>query len=380
MSRIDAAVVARAAEAARALLPLADANERARRLIPEAVQLLIDSGLPKIFVPRAFGGAEASPSTAVAALEALARGDGATGWCGMVAATSGLMAAFVPPAEAARIWGPADALTAGVFAPLGRAERTPTGWRVSGRWSFGSGVQHASWTMGGALTTSSDGTPALRSFLFPTAALTIHDTWDTSGLRGSGSHDFEAQGVEVPDAHAFSLLTDVPRHDGALYRQPFFGALAAGVAAVSLGIARAAVDALIDLARTKHPQGAKRTLAHRELVQHAVARAEGMIGAARAGLLHQLDEAAAEIEQHGAASLVMRARVRLAACHATTESARAVDLAYEAGGGTAIYATSPLQRCFRDVHVTTQHVMVSATSATMAGRVLLGVESDVATL
>ncbi len=373
MSRIDLAVVARAEQAARTLAPLAAANERARRMTPEAVAALVASGLPKIFVPRALGGAEASVSSAVRALEALARADGSAGWCGMIAATSGLMAAFLPDDVARALYADDDAITAGVFAPMGHAVPAPGGHHVTGRWSFGSGCQHSSWIMGGALAPDSAG---VRSFVFPAHALTIHDTWDVSGLRGTGSHDFEVTDVFVPASHSFSLLTDAPRHDGALYRQPFFGALAAGVAGVALGIARAALDALVELAAHKHPGGAKRTLAHRELVQLTVARAEAMIGGARAHLLATLDRTADEIDAVGRPSLLCRAHVRAAACHAVSECARAVDLAYEAGGGTSIYASSPLQRCFRDVHVTTQHVMVSATSATMAGRVLLGLESD----
>lgn len=373
MVRIDAAVVARAESTARALAPLALEVERARRLTPPAVQALVASGIPKIFVPRALGGAEASVPTALSAIEAFARADGSAGWCAMISATSGLMSAFLPDAEARRIFTADDAITAGVFAPMGRARAVEGGHRVSGRWTFGSGCQHASWCMGGALV---EGESSVRSFVFPAAALIIHDTWDTVGMRGSGSHDFEVRDAFVPSELSFSLTGEPPRHPGPLYRQPFFGALAAGVAAVALGVARTAHETLLALAMSKQPAGSRRTLAHRELVQLSAARAEAMIAAARTHLWDVVEAAALETERLGQPSVLARARVRMAACHAVAESARAVDLAYEAGGGSSIYSASPLARCFRDVHVATQHVMVSSTSATMAGKALLGLELD----
>jgi indole-3-acetate monooxygenase len=266
-----------------------------------------------------------------------------------------------------------------VFAPLGVATRVEGGYRVRGRWPFASGCRHASHVMGGAMLATDAGKPVPLSVLFESSQVRIHDTWDTSGLRGTGSHDFEAEDVFVPDSHVFSLFGR-PRHDAPLYRQPFFGLLASGVAAVTLGIARGAIDALVELAAVKTPGGAKRTIAHRELVQRDVARADGMVRAARSRLLESVAEAAAEVAATGQASVLTRAHVRIAACHAASEAARAVDLAYEAGGGSSIYARSPLQRAFRDVHTATQHVMVSASAATMAGRVLLGVEGDLSTL
>jgi alkylation response protein AidB-like acyl-CoA dehydrogenase len=370
--------VERARATAKAIAPEAARSEAERRLAPEVVRALTQAGVFKLMVPRAYGGAEVAVSTLVAVLEELARGDGAAGWCAMIGASSGLMAAFLPEAEARLVYGGDDAISCGVFAPLGRATPVDGGYRVSGRWPFASGCQHATWLMGGTLVAGAT-TPDVLSLLFPAGEVTLHDTWHTSGLRGTGSHDMEVRDLFVPAARSFSLITSRPRAEGALYRQPFFGVLAAGIAAVALGIGRAALDSLIELAGAKQPQGARRTLAHRETVQRDLARAEGRLRAGRALLFEAVERAAVE-SAAGAASLEARALLRLAACHATTEAAAAVDLAYEAGGGTSIYAHHPLQRCFRDVHTATQHVMVSSAAATLAGRVLLGLESDTATL
>ncbi len=377
---LAAPLVARAEAAARLIRPQADAIERARRLPPDVVVALVDAGVFKLLVPQQYGGAETTVATAIAVIEAIARADGSAGWCAMIGATSALMSAFLPEATARALYSPSAVITGGVFAPLGRAVRTATGYRVSGRWPFCSGCQHADWLMGSALLDTGDPSkPELRSFLFRREQAEIHDTWDTSGLRGTGSHDFSVHELEVAHEHSLSLLA-APTLDAPLYRQPFFGTLAAGVAAVALGIARNALDSLLELAAHKHPGGARKTLAHRELVQLQLARGEAELQAARAGLYFALDAAADEVATHGHASLRTRALLRAAACHAATASARTVDLAYEAGGATSIYSSSPLQRCFRDVHVATQHIMVAPVSATLAGRVLLGIDSDTTTL
>jgi alkylation response protein AidB-like acyl-CoA dehydrogenase len=258
---------------------------------------------------------------------------------------------------------------------MGKAVPTGDGYRVAGRWPFASGCEHSQWRLGGTIVAGEvlpSGAPDIRSVLFRADETRVIDTWDTAGLRGTGSHDIEAVDVVVPRARTFSLLTGQPKH--AAYTLPFFGILASGVAAVGLGIARAALDTFVAMAKSKTPPGSKRTLAHRELVQVDVARAEAKLRAARAFLFEAMAEAMAE------PTLASRARLRLAAAHAAEESAAVTAIAYQAGGGSAIYAKSPLQRQFRDAHVVTHHVMVNATATTLAGRVLLDLESDTTTL
>jgi alkylation response protein AidB-like acyl-CoA dehydrogenase len=201
-----------------------------------------------------------------------------------------------------------------------------------------------------------------------------------SGLRGTGSHDIVIEDRVVPAARSVSLVTDRPRATGALYRFPVFGLLALGIAAVALGIARRALEELIALAAAKTPTGSRRRLAERAAVQADVAWAEATLGAGRAFLFDAIGQAWTCAVAGDALTLAHRARLRLGATHAVTAAAAAVDRMYNAGGGTAIYATSPLQRCFRDVHVATQHVMVAPPTLELVGRVLLGVDADTAML
>lgn len=382
---IDAALVARARSAAEVIAPLASAIEEGRRLPQSAVAALAGAGAFKLLVPKLYGGSQVHPATFVAVVEQIAIADGSAGWCTMIGATSGLMSVHLEDDLAREIYAPADSVTCGVFAPMGRAVKTAEGYRVSGRWPFASGCEHSRWRMGGAIVMSEagggpaellpNGAPDVRSIVFRADETKIIDTWTTSGLRGSGSHDLEVSDVLVPYARTFSLLTGTPKHAG--YTIPFFGVLASGVAAVGLGIARAALDTFVTMARTKTTPGSKRTLAQSELVQQTVAKAEARLRSARAFLYEAVEEASAG---EGPPSIEARARLRLAAAHAAVEAAAVTALAYEAGGGSAIYAKSPLQRHFRDAHVVTHHIMVSPSAAVQAGRILLGVESDTTTL
>ncbi len=334
--------------------PLVPRIEAERRLPREAVDALIRAGVFKLLVPRSHGGADA-PRAAVAAIEAISRVDGSAGWCAMIGATSGLMCRYLDDATAHEIYGAADAVTCAVYAPMGRAVPEGEGYRVSGRWSFASGCEHAQWRMAGTLV---PGSTDVLSVMLRAEQTRIEDTWHASGLRGTGSHDFVVEDALVPRARTFRMTEG-------------FGLLAAGIAAVGLGLGRAAIDWFSQIAKTKKLPGGKRTVASRELVQVEIARAEARLGAARAYLYEQLE---------GDSSLHARARLRLAATNAAEAGVDVTTAMFRAGGGSAVYATSPLQRYMRDAQVAAQHIMVGSLSTTTAGRVLLDVESDLTTL
>ena len=232
---LAAPLVARAEAAARLIRPQADAIERNRRLPPEAVAALVDAGIFKLLVPARYGGAETTVATAVAAIEAIARADGSAGWCAMIGSTSALMSAFLPESTARAIYTPPAVITGGVFAPLGRATRTDTGYRVTGRWPFCSGCQHTDWVMGSALVDTGDPSkPELRSLLFRRDQVELHDTWDTSGLRGTGSHDYAIMDLFVPAERTITLNTP-SRLPDALYNMPLMSLMDSMMATVPLG-------------------------------------------------------------------------------------------------------------------------------------------------
>jgi alkylation response protein AidB-like acyl-CoA dehydrogenase len=363
-------------DTARALGPLlrahADDNERARRLVAPVVDALRPTGLLRLMLPAAYGGPEADPLTFLTVIEELASHDGAAGWCTMISATTASQAVFLPPDVAREIFGGARDAYAGTYAPSATGRATTDGWTVEGRWMWGSGAAHAAWVLGGF---KAEDLPHGLAF-FPASEVTLHDTWHSSGLRGTGSGDFAVSGVHVPRGRVIRLGAARPQLDTPLARFPNFTLLAVGTAATALGIARRAADELVALARTKTPTFASKTLANHPPAQLNVAQASARIGGARA----LLREALAEAWEHAVAgrpvSIEQRARIRLACAHAATEAAAATTLCYTSGGGSAVFADSPLQRCLRDVHTTTQHIMLSDRNLLTFGRVAFGLDVD----
>jgi alkylation response protein AidB-like acyl-CoA dehydrogenase len=338
-----------------------------------------------MLVPRDLGCAEASVRRLVEALEALAAGDGAAGWCAMISATTGTIAATLPRDAANSIFGNPRAATGGVVMPPGKAIRAEGGFQVSGRWAFGSGGAHAEWMLGGCAVLGPDGpemiaegVPHLRLCLFPRDSITFHDTWHVSGLRATGSNDFEVRDLFVPEAHTSPVAGGKRWAAGALYAFPLWGLLAIGVASVGLGIARGAIDELTRLATQKTPMGSRRPLAERAAAQSGLAEAEALTRSGRAFLLETVDDVWSRVSSGDRMSTADRALLRLAATTAAMNSARSVDICYNLGGATSLYESSPLQRQFRDIHAVTQHVMVGQATLEVAGRVFLGVPTDTA--
>jgi alkylation response protein AidB-like acyl-CoA dehydrogenase len=362
--------------------------ERARRLPAPFVRSFDAAGLFRLCLPRSLGGPELPLAALVRAIETLAAGDASAAWCAMIASTTSALAAWLEPEAAREILAAPNAIAGGVFTPSGRARRVAGGFRADGRWAFASGCQHCTHLLGGCLVLGESGPepaassarPDVRLLFFPADRVEIHDTWHVAGLAGSGSHHIAVREQFVPESHAASIQSDAPRESGTLYRFPIFGLLAIGVASVSLGVARRALDELAALAVRKTPALSQRRLAERSAVQARVAEAEGLLAGGRAGLLAAIDEVWRRVEAEGAVGIADRARVRIAATHAVRAATRAVDVAWELAGGSAIYLDSALQRLFRDAHVITQHASVSGASLELAGRSLLGVDGDTSIL
>jgi alkylation response protein AidB-like acyl-CoA dehydrogenase len=367
---------------------LAAQAERDRRLDEDLVARLTAAGLFRLCVPEAIGGLEAHPAVLVEAVESLARGDAAPAWCVAVCATSGLVAAYLPEDAAREIYGPSASIVGGVFAPRGRAVAAGDEYRVSGRWPFASGCRHCDWLMGGCLVddgaggvrTLQNGMPDVRLMLAPAGEVTIHDTWEVSGLRGTGSEDIELADVAIPAARSASVFTDRPLHDGPLYAFPLFGLLAIAIAGVTLGIARGALDDLVALAGAKRPTGSRRTLGERGTVQAEAGRCEAALRAARAGLYAAIECAWDAAASGGEVPVAERAGLRLAATHAAATASEISHSAFRLGGGTAIYDSSPLQRRFRDASAATAHMLVAPATWELTGRLVLGLETDASQL
>jgi alkylation response protein AidB-like acyl-CoA dehydrogenase len=370
----------------KALRAGAEAIEAARRLPDAWSARFAEAGFYRMFVPRVYGGMELPPADFVRVVETLARADGSAAWVVFIGASSGSVLAYLPEDSAREVFHHPGVMLAGVFAPSGRAVAGEGGFRVDGRWQWGSGTQNADWVMGGCQVIRDgepermpNGTPRSRMMLAPRSAVEFFDTWDVSGLCGTGSTDFAMNDLWVPEGRAIGLSGDHPDL-GPLYAFPQFGLLAMGIAGVALGLARAAIDELVELADTKTPTGSLRPLAKRASTQTDVASAEAMLRAGRSWFFETIDCAYESATREGRIPVGQRRDLRLATTHAVRESAKAVDLMYNLAGGSSVYRKSPLQRIFRDVHVATQHMMVAPPVLELTGRLFLGLETDISML
>jgi indole-3-acetate monooxygenase len=358
----------------------------ATRQLPTALfEALRTAGLFRLFVPVKFGGYEIDPIIFVKIIEEISAMDGSAGWVVSVSAVGGLVAGFLREDAAGKIYGDnADTVVAGGINPTGRAVAEDTGYRVAGKWAFGSGIRHADWVYGNCVVydgermrLDSTGKPVTRLMLFPVKACEIDDTWHVGGLRGTGSHDFAVKDLFVPAELSVMAFAGNASQPGNLFKFPF-SLFAVLIAAVPLGIARGAISALLDLAKAKKPTGSASLLSERPSAQIAVARAEALLCSGRAFLFEALREMGHEIAVSGEAGVKCRATLRLACTQAAINARQAVDLMFETGGATSVYTSSSLERCFRDVHVAMQHIAVSSTSLELSGRVLLGLDPGTA--
>lgn len=370
------------------LRELAPHFEAERRVSAEIANRLAQAGYFRMLVPEALGGGEVHATQFVQALETLAIGDAATAWCVMTGATTGVLSAYIEPEGAKELWADhPEVIMAGIFAPMGRATQVEGGYKLSGRWPFASGCQNSHWRMGGALVMEdgaprmlAEGVPEIRSMFFLSEDSQMHDTWTVSGMCGTGSHDISVEDVFVPSHRSVCMLEQAPRYDAPLYKFPVFGLLASGVSGVSLGIARAAIDEMIELAQTKRRPGGKGTIANQDYVQRQIAEAETQLQAGRAYLYSSLSEVWEYASKHERIGDQEKVRVRLAATFATQSATKAVDAMYHLAGGAAIYKRNNLQRHFRDIHTITQHIMVNPNLYKVAGRLMLGLPTDTSQL
>ena len=232
--------------------------EDARRLPNDLVEAFARAGLFRMLVPKRLGGLELSPIEIVETIEAVARADASAGWCVMIAATSGMEAAYLHEPYASEIFADPRGVLGGVFAPMGRAAREGDDYIVNGRWKWASGSQHCTWLAGGCVVTE-DGAPILRAngqpdhrmMLFRASEAELIDTWHVMGLKGTGSVDMVVRDVRVPVGRSVSLISDAPIEQGPLYRFPAFGMLAMGIAAVACGNALAAMEEFHAVASSK---------------------------------------------------------------------------------------------------------------------------------
>ena len=372
-------------ETARAFRPriLAEREriENCRRLPHDLAQELAAAGFFRIFVPEAYGGLDLEPMAGLEVYEELARADASVAWCVWNGNTHWTTARLAPEVAGA-IHADLDVIIANSTRASGKAEVVDSGYRVTGRWALVSGCQLAAWMIllctvheDGKPRLSSVGAPENRFMLCPASACEIIDTWTVSGLRGTGSHDVAVRDLFVSGPYA-SSWADPILLSGSRQRLPLAARIGSGLGAMALGIARCAVDTLVELAVAKRPDRTTQRLCDDHGAQAQIAQAEALVRSARLFLFDSVSRLWGQVMAEGEAKMEARADLRLAISHAVSNAVQAVDLVYLTAGATSLYASCPLERAFRDVHAITQHVAAHPRLMEAAGRVVFGLEPN----
>lgn len=375
---------------ARALAPLigeaAPRIEAERELADEVVAALHEAGLFRMMMPRWLGGGEAAPSVFVEVIETIARADASTAWCLCQMDVCSIASVYLERDAARHVFGEKRAALAWGSTPDAKAVAVPGGYRVTGKWEFGSGCHHTTWLGGHCPVVGPDGMPRLgddgqpieRTMVFAKSAARISDVWHVLGLRGTGSDMYTLDDFFIPEEHTLTSLfrwPDAPRLKlGLPYRFTGSSLYASGFACVALGNARGMLDGFIDLSRRKVPRWGKNPLADNMIVQVAVAECDTKLESARVYLLQNLREVEAAALRRGAPSMDERMKIRAAGTYAIRLATGVVQQLYELAGTTAIFDGNPFERWFRDAHTISQHAQGRISHLETVGKHLLGIE------
>lgn len=361
---------------------LASQAEADRQLPPELMARLVDAGLFSIYTPRQFGGLELPLPEAQRVVEQVARVDGSTGWLVALGMHSAVFVPALPEASAVTIFRNGSALLAGAPGPAVAAVPVEGGYRITGQWAFVSGAPNADWILVAAPI--ADGPPIgpegprMVSACMPARDVQVLDTWHTTGLRATGSHEVRVDDHFVPQAmtSSISMATGLPAlRESAFTRIPFMTALTIGlVPAVSLGIARHAIDEFQVLACGKQ-RAPGIALSDTVQAQTGLARAEALVRSARAYWFDTVECLWRRLENGGQVNIQDQVAVRLAALTVAENCTEAVDIMVRQAGTSAIFQASLLERCWRDIHTASQHMHVQDARWETCGRVLFGKEA-----
>ena len=361
-------------------------TEEARRLSVETMAAMRAAGVHRILQPDRHGGTAAHFSGMVDIVDTISQACCAAGWCLTQYCSHNCLLGYWPSEGQDEIWGPMpDALVAGVLIPgCGKARKVDGGWCLSGQWPFASGVFGADWFIAAAFAENGDGPPIAQMHAVPFADYTILDTWQSAGLRGTGSTDVAIEDVFVPAARALPINDtkgggDAPGcaiNPEATYKLPAFAMFSINQSAVALGLAQATFDAYIKQGRTRVTRMSGKNIADYSTVQAKVGEAHTAVEMARLLLHNCCDLGMAVAEKSEVAPMELKTELRAKACMAGVLSAEAVDLLFQVSGGAGLYDRNPISRAIRDANCIRGHITQNLdVNASNHGRVLLGLPS-----
>jgi len=361
-------------------------TEKARQVSADLVDMMREADLFRIMQPRAYGGFEYGYDVFVEAVATVASGDGSTGWVYSLGAVHQWLIACYPAEAQHEVWGRnSNAIAAVSYAPTGKAVKEAGGYRLTGRWSFGSGCDNAQWGILGGMIPLADGAkPGF--FLVPRAQFEIDDDWNPMGLAGTGSKTMVVKDALIPEYRAVTfadLLTGngpgTAVNANPLYRQPMLAVVPNCLSAPALGMARGALATFVEQVGGRTTRGAvaggNNRMAEFTTVQMRVAEATASIDAAELMIHRDLRETGAMVERKEPVGVDVRMRNRLTHSFSTRLLVQAVDALFLAAGGSALGLQHPIQRFWRDIHAASSHISLNWDSvSTMYGQYVFGLE------
>ena len=387
----DQTVISRAEAVRPAVGAASNEIESTRRLPPDLLDKLHEARLFRLLLPRSSDGIETDPVTFFHVIETIARADASTAWCLSQAGGCAMAAAYLDLPVAHAIFGndPRAVLAWGP-GPKVRAVECEGGYKVTGVWSFASGGRHATWlgahcpiyAAAGSPKRDVNGEQQERTMLVRTEDVQWTDIWNTVGLRGTASDQFALSDHFVPASHSITrnVITRESekecREPGPLYRMSAMTCYEVGFAGVALGIARAALDSFVDVAKNKIPRGKTSPIRDNAVVQTNLAQVEVGIRSARAFLLQSMADIWKQISAGNNLTVDHRITIRMASTNAIHKAREAVDFAYNAAGATAIFESHPLERRFRDIHTVTQQLQGRLSHFETVGAWMMGADAD----
>ena len=358
-------------EGVRELLPMlrdrAQEAEDNRAVPADSMKALDGTGFFRLLQPAAFGGLEADPVTFYTAVRLIASACGSTGWVSSVLGVHPWHLGLFTPQAQQEVWGTDQSTRiSSSYAPTGKAVMADGGHQVSGRWSFSSGCDHATWVLLGQIVTDADNRPIdFRTFLLPRADYAIDDVWDTVGLRGTGSNDIVVDDVFVP-AHRSLSFADVFKlvcpgqelNPAPLFRLPYGSVFSYGITTPIIGMATGAYEAHVTYTRERVPVAyVGQKAAQDPFAQVRIAEAAAEIDGAWLALERNMTELMTYARAGEQIPVDLRLRVRRDQVRGTGQSIRAVDRLFENSGGRALKSGTPIQRFWRDAHAGRVHAI-----------------------
>lgn len=377
----DADTVTAMLERLRALAPMVTehrgAIEQERRLPAPLFRALAEAGLFRLWLPRALGGPELSPLGFMAVVEAAAALDASVGWVVGNGGGASRIAGYLAPGAARDLFDDQGAFMVTATGAVGRAVPVAGGYRVTGRWPYGSGIHGATAVSALCAVAQPDreGPAPMVMCCAPIGAARVIDNWHVSGLRGTGSCDWLLEDAFVPDTFTFSFPDQRATQPGVVFRMPVISSFAWSVAVVPLAVARAALDDFVAVAQDRVRAGTTQPLRERELIQSEVGRADALLRAGRALLAEAMQALVAAVDRDAADLLPLRVGLRQAAAHAAETALRVAAILEGMAGTAAIQEAGTLPHRLRDLRAAVQHVAMSPYNFITAGRVAMGLEA-----